>query len=63
MTLSIILSVIFGIIAGYFFFPEAIVPYMDTVTTIALNILIFFVGIDLGLNKHIFKDLKKHGLY
>ncbi len=61
MTLSIILSVIFGIIAGYFFFPEAIVPYMDTVTTIALNILIFFVGIDLGLNKHIFKDLKKHG--
>ncbi|WBW97741.1 lysine exporter LysO family protein [Oceanirhabdus sp. W0125-5] len=62
MTLSIILSVIFGIIAGYFFFPESVVPYMDTVTTIALNLLIFFVGIDLGLNKHIFKDLKKHGV-
>ncbi|MCM1992250.1 lysine exporter LysO family protein [Oceanirhabdus seepicola] len=61
MTLTIIISVILGIIAGYFFFPQSVVPYMDTITTIALNLLIFFVGIDLGMNKHIFKDLKKHG--
>lgn len=62
MTLSIILSIISGILAGYFFVPESVLPYMDTITGIALNLLIFFVGIDLGLNKHIFKDLKKHGI-
>lgn len=61
MTLSIIISVIAGIFAGYFIIPETLISSMDLITTIALNILIFFVGIDIGLNKHIFKDLKKHG--
>ncbi|MBF8982561.1 lysine exporter LysO family protein [Lutibacter sp. B2] len=61
MTLSIIVSVITGIFAGYFFIPDVFVPYMDTFATIALNIIIFLVGIDVGLNKGIFKDLKKHG--
>jgi len=63
MTLSIILSVFAGILAGFFIIPQEFVSSMDTVTTIALNLLIFFVGIDIGLNKHIFKDLKKHGSF
>jgi len=42
--------------------PQSIAPHMDLFTTIALNILILFVGIDIGMNKHIFKDVKKHGL-
>lgn len=61
MTLSIILSIIAGILAGMWIIPDAFAPNMDLMTTIALNILIFFVGIDIGMNKHIFKDLKKHG--
>jgi|LGOV01.1.fsa_nt_gb uncharacterized membrane protein YbjE (DUF340 family) len=61
MTLSILLSIILGIFAGMTILPDAIAPHMDTFTTIALNILILFVGIDIGMNKHIFKDVKKHG--
>lgn len=62
MSLSIIISVIAGVLAGYFIIPESLLTSMDLITTICLNILIFFVGIDIGLNKHIFKDLKKHGV-
>lgn len=62
MTLSIILSIVIGIIAGMTVLPASIMPSMDMFTTIALNILILFVGIDIGMNKHIFKDVKKHGL-
>jgi uncharacterized membrane protein YbjE (DUF340 family) len=63
MTLSIILAVVVGIFAGYFFIPESFAVSMNTVTAIALDFLIFFVGIDVGLNKHIFKGLKKHGSF
>lgn len=62
MTLSILISIIAGIICGMTLLPQSIAPHMDMFTTIALNILILFVGIDIGMNKHIFKDVKKHGL-
>jgi len=61
MTLSILLSIGLGILCGMTLLPSSIAPYMDTFTTMALNILILFVGIDIGMNKHIFKDVKKHG--
>jgi len=61
MSLSIIIAIIAGILAGITFIPVSFAPHMDTITTVALNILIFFVGIDIGMNKHIFKDLKNHG--
>ena len=62
MTLSIIVSVVTGILGGYFFIPKSFIPYIDTLIDSALYLLIFCVGIDIGLNKHIFKDLKKHSL-
>lgn len=61
MSLSIIIAIIIGIFTGMLILPPSWANYMDTITTIALNILIFFVGIDLGMNKAIFKDLKHHG--
>lgn len=61
MSLSIIVAIIAGILAGITIIPISFAPHMDTITTVALNILIFFVGIDIGMNKHIFKDLKNHG--
>lgn len=61
MSLSIIIAIILGIITGMAFIPASWAVHMDLITTIALNILILFVGIDIGMNKHIFKDLKKHG--
>lgn len=62
MTLSIIISVLAGILGGYFFIPGSFTIYIDQLINIALYFLIFCVGIDIGLNKHIFKDLKKHSL-
>jgi len=62
LTLSILISIVVGIICGMTVLPQSIAPHMDLFTTIALNILILFVGIDIGMNKHIFKDVKKHGL-
>jgi len=62
MTLSILAAIGLGILAGMTILPESIAPHMDMFTTIALNILILFVGIDIGMNKSIFKDVKKHGL-
>lgn len=61
MSLSIVIAIILGIFAGILVIPPSFAIHMDLITTIALNILIFFVGIDIGMNKHIFKDLKHHG--
>ncbi|UUV18263.1 lysine exporter LysO family protein [Fusobacteria bacterium ZRK30] len=62
MTLSIVASVLTGILGGYFLIPESFTPHIDTLIDSALYLLIFCVGIDIGLNKHIFKDLRKHSL-
>ncbi|MEI6856150.1 lysine exporter LysO family protein [Psychrilyobacter sp.] len=62
MTLSIIFSVLTGILGGYFFITESLTPYIDILIDSALYFLMLCVGIDIGLNKHIFKDLKKHSL-
>ncbi|MFA9397429.1 MAG: lysine exporter LysO family protein [Clostridiaceae bacterium] len=61
MTISIIVSVILGALVGYFFVPASFMNSLDFITIIVLNVLIFFIGIDIGQNKHIFKDIKKHG--
>jgi len=63
MTLSILLALGAGIGVGLFALPQEMAAYMGTFTEYALYMLIFFVGIDIGHNKHIFKDLKKHGYF
>lgn len=61
MTRNILIAVVLGILAGYFFIPAEFNENIGTFTTIALSILLFLVGIDLGRNKEVFKDIKKHG--
>lgn len=63
MTILILFSVILGIGAGYFFIPQSFLFYSDIISTISLSLLLFLVGIDLGQNIHIFKELKKHGSF
>lgn len=62
MTYIIIVSILIGMGCGYFVFPPEILSNMDKVASISLFALIFLVGIDIGGNKKIFKDLKKVGL-
>ncbi|OGO76971.1 MAG: hypothetical protein A2Y23_03510 [Clostridiales bacterium GWB2_37_7] len=61
MSLSIILSVAIGIFAGLFIFPEAFAQNISLVIDIGLSLLLFFVGMDIGRNKEIFKQIKAMG--
>jgi len=61
MTIIIIIAVILGMLSGYFIVPESIANNIGIFSTIALNILILSVGIDVGSNKSLIKDLKNIG--
>lgn len=62
MTYVILVSILLGIGCGYFIFPPAIVEQLDVVASWSLITLIFLVGIDVGGNKKIFKQLKELGI-
>lgn len=58
MTIYIFIIVLLGILCGYFVFPQA---NTNLLVDIILTITIFFIGIGIGQNKHIFKKLKQIG--
>ncbi|BEP29428.1 LysO family transporter [Helicovermis profundi] len=62
MTKNILLAVSIGIIIGHFFVPIEFSNYIELFITISLSFVLFLVGIDLGINRSIFKGMKKHGL-
>lgn len=62
MTSSILIAVITGMLCGYFLMPQNIIDNLNTLSTISLNFLILSVGIDVGSNKNLVKNLKKSGL-
>jgi uncharacterized membrane protein YbjE (DUF340 family) len=61
MTKKIFAAVILGMLAGRFIIPESVLQYSDTLITIALNILLFLIGIDLGRNRGVLRDIRSHG--
>ncbi|MBS4540034.1 lysine exporter LysO family protein [Clostridium sp. D2Q-11] len=61
MSVRIILSVLGGILLGYYFSPEYILTNTDIIIDIGLCILLFFVGIDIGKNKEVLSRIKKMG--
>ncbi|MCK8061370.1 MULTISPECIES: lysine exporter LysO family protein [unclassified Fusibacter] len=63
MTRSILITLVIGVLVGLLIIPPELAAFNATLTRYALIALLFFVGIDIGTNKHIFNDLKKHGLY
>lgn len=62
MTYVIIIALVLGIISGYTILPSVVISHLDKISTWALCFFIFSIGIDIGRNKEIFKDLKKQGL-
>jgi uncharacterized membrane protein YbjE (DUF340 family) len=60
MTLKIILAVIIGTAVGLFV-PESYYGVTDHMLSIGLSLLLFFVGMDIGKNKNVLKDIKKSG--
>lgn len=62
MSFSIFLIVSLGMGIGYFLFPGATFTNLDFVIDLGLMLLLFFVGIDMGREKGIFKSIRKLGL-
>lgn len=60
MTIKIILAVIIGGVVG-FFVPDSFYAATDVLLTIGLCLLLFFVGIDIGKNKNVMRDIKRSG--
>lgn len=61
MSLSIILTVVAGILSGLFIFPEAFANHIGLIIDIGLCLLLFFVGMDIGRNKEIINQIKSKG--
>lgn len=62
MTKIILAALFSGIFSGYFILPHSIISNLDSISTFALGFFILSVGIDVGSNKKVFKDLKNMGL-
>lgn len=61
MSISLLLAIALGILAGLFVFPESVYEITGTFVDLGLCMLLLVVGIDLGKNKDVFKKLKAIG--
>lgn len=59
--LGISLSIIVGVLWGFFFKSDFITNNSGIFIDIGLCLLLFFVGIDIGDNSTVFRNLKKYG--
>lgn len=62
MTGKILGAVLAGVLLGFFVFPEWVLNYTDLIIDIGLMLLLFFVGIEIGLNRSVFARIKNIGL-
>jgi uncharacterized membrane protein YbjE (DUF340 family) len=61
MTKKILLVLALGVLSGLFLIPDNIYGVTGTLLDIGLCMLLFSVGVDIGSNKDIFKNLKSVG--
>lgn len=61
MTKKILIILAAGILSGLYLMPESVYDKTGLLMDIGLCLLLFFVGIDLGNNTEIFKNLKTVG--
>lgn len=61
MNTGIIAAVVLGIVTGLFIFPQHLVQYIGILIDIGLCALLLFVGIDIGRNKDIVRQIKSCG--
>lgn len=62
MTGKIFGAVTVGVLLGFFILPEWLINYTDLIIDIGLMLLLFFVGIEIGLNRSVFGRIKKMGI-
>lgn len=61
MTKNILIALVLGILSGFFIIPDYVYNNTGLMMDIGLCLLLFFVGIDLGSTKGLFKNLKSVG--
>lgn len=65
MTRIIFISVVCGLLAGYYILPDAYaqayIDFSGTALVIGLCVLLFFVGIDLGMDGKVVKNFRDTG--
>lgn len=61
MTKGIIISVVAGLLFGFFLAPDVLVDYAGLIINIALVFLVFTVGIDLGMQDNLWAGIKHEG--
>lgn len=62
MTKGIIISVVLGILSGFLFLPEAFIDISGNLLILGLCILLFFVGVDIGIEGTVVSNFKKVGI-
>lgn len=62
MTKWIMIAVVLGFISGATFLPEAFITISGPLLIVGLSLLLFFVGIDLGIEGTVIQNFKKVGL-
>jgi Predicted membrane protein len=58
----IIAAIIAGIVSGMFIMPESFLQNTDLLATVSLNALLLLIGIEVGSNKNVLRDIKNSGL-
>ena len=61
MTKNILIALVLGILSGFFIIPDYVYNNTGLMMDMGLCLLLFFVGIDLGSTKGLFKNLKSVG--
>ena len=61
MTIIILTSLVAGALAGYFIVPSDFMGGVESVSMLALCILLFLVGLEIGHNRVAFKNIKLMG--
>ncbi|MGM0396695.1 MAG: lysine exporter LysO family protein [Bacillota bacterium] len=62
MTGKIIGAVAAGVALGFFLLPGWVLQYTDLIIDIGLMLLLFFVGIDIGMNRSVFGRIRSMGI-
>ncbi|HBV95455.1 MAG: membrane protein [Peptococcaceae bacterium BICA1-7] len=62
MTLFVMGAILFGVIIGRWFIPEAFTLYIDPVTTLALCVMLVGIGIDIGSKRETWGKLWEMGI-
>ena len=61
MSKAILIALVLGIGAGVVM-PESVSGFLDTASSYMLLILLFSVGIDMGVNREVFGQIRRMGL-